>query len=403
MKFFLPLTVLFITTNGFCMGLGEITTMAIERSSSLSAQEMESRALQSESYLKGRWQNPQVMGQFGTLKSGNIRGSTVEVSFSQPIPLSDKYSLRKDIANMALENQRKQTDYFKQWVSHQAILATWRVYVTFELLKHGTERTKRLSLVKKYLETRPRVTIKQRVDMSIISSTLYQLEKMQDMKKHDYEMAQSDLEFWLGRKLAEGEVPFKLPDHYTFIEEHPLDTSKDIELVHAKNIVNISQLDLELASKERRPDLFLGGGYRVENVTPQNHFSYAIVGLNIPLWDTGSSRVEAARVRQRRDQKILEETERKLILKQEKQIELVKFSIEQLKRFPKKFVHSHELAIKEAEFGFRQGLLDVNTFILAETQSHEVIDQVFVSWIGYLENMSSLQLMKGEKLNWELK
>jgi outer membrane protein TolC len=140
----------------------------------------------------------------------------------------------------------------------------------------------------------------------------------------------------------------------------------------------------------------------VENVTPENHFSYAIVGLNIPLWDTGYNRVEAARVRGKRDQKNLEETEKRLILKHQKQIELVKLSVEQLKRFPKKFIDMNESAIHEAETGFKQGLLDVNTFLLAETQSHEIIDQVFLSWIGYLENLSSLQLMKGENFNWEV-
>lgn len=400
MKLIILLSLVSMSFTAFSMSLGEITTLAIERSSSLNAQDMEGRALQSESYLKGRWQNPQVLGQFGTLKSGNVRGSTVEISFTQPIPLSDKYSLRREIANMALENQKKQTEFFKQWVSHQAILATWRVYVTNELFKHGSERTKRLSLVKKYLETRPRVTIKQRVDMSIISSTLYQLEKMQDLKKQDFEIAKGDLEFWLGRALLENEIPFGLPDKYSFVENFELDTSKDLEMIQAKNNVKMSQLDHELASKERRPDLFLGGGYRVENVVPENHFSYAIVGLNIPLWDTGYSRLEAARIRERRDQKNLEEAERRLILKQQKQIELVKFSVEQLKRFPKKMIASNEQAIKEAEVGFRQGLVDVNTFILAETQSHEVIDQVFISWMGYLDNISSFQLMKNEKLDW---
>ncbi len=400
MKIIFLLAFVSVSLNVFSMSVQEITNTALERSSSLNAQEMEARALQIESYLKGRWQNPQVLGQFGTLKSGDTRGSTVEVSFTQPVPLSDKFSLRREIANMALENQRKQTDFFRQWVSHQALLATWRVYVTNELLKHGTERTKRLALVKKYLETRPRSTIKQRVDLSIISSTLYQLEKMQDLKKQDFEIAKSDLEFWLGRALSESEIPFALPDKYNFADKFELDTSRDLEMVKARTDFKISQLDRELASKERRPDLFLGGGYRVENVMPKNHFSYAIVGLNIPIWDTGYSRIEAAQIRERRDQKNLEDAERRLTLKQQKQVELVKFSIEQLKRFPKRMISSNEQAIKEAEVGFRQGLVDVNTFILAETQAHEVIDQVFVSWMSYLDNMSSFQLMKNEKLDW---
>lgn len=403
MKLFFLFFLMTITANGFSMGAEEITQIAIERSSSLNAQEMEGRALQSEASLRGRWQNPQLMGQFGSLKSGKMSGSTAEVSITQPVPLSDKFSLRKEMTLVAIENHKKQTEFFKQWVSHQAILATWKVYVTSELLKHGIERTKRIGLVKRYLDTRPKVTIKQRVELSIITSMLYQLEKQQDMKQHDYEISKSDLEFWLGKSLADSEIPFFLPDRYSFVENHSLDTSKNSELVQAKSMVKIAQMDSELASKERRPDLFLGGGYRVENVTPENKFSYAIVGLNIPLWDTGSSRIEAARARQNRDQKQLEETQKQLVLKQKKQIELVKLNIEQLKRFPKKYIQINERAIKEAEVGFRQGLLDVNTFLLAETQSHEVIDQVFLSWLGYLENLSSLQLMKGEKFQWEQK
>lgn len=403
MKWYWVFSLLVFPFDSFSVGISEISQIAVERSSSLSAKEMEGRALQSEATLKSRWQNPQLMGQFGSLKSGSITGTTAEVSFTQPVPLSDKFSLRKEITLLALENHKKQTEFFKSWISHQAILATWRVYVTSELLKHGIERTKRIALVKRYLETRPRVTIKQRVELSIVTSMLYQLEKQQDLKQHDYGVAKSDLEFWLGKSLSEAEIPFSLPDRYSFVDDHSLDTTKNVELAQAKNSVKIAQMDSELASKERRPDLFLGGGYRIEDVQPVNHFSYAIVGLNIPLWDTGSGRVEMARARETRDQKNLEETEKQLLLKQQKQIELVKLSIAQLKRFPKKSIVVNEQAIKEAEAGFRQGLLDVNTFLLAETQSHEVIDQVFLSWLGYLDNLSALQLMKGEEFRWEQK
>ncbi len=401
MKFCVLFSLLLLSSSAFSMGIDEISHMAIERSSSLDAQEMESRALQSDASFRGRWQNPQVMGQFGSLKSGTENASTVEVSFTQPVPLSNKFSLRKQMTVMALENHKKQTDFFKNWISHQVLLASWKVYVTNELYKHGTERTRRLTLIKRYLETRPKVTIKQRVELSIVSSMLYQLEKMQDIKKHDYEISLNDIEYWLGKKITEADIGLTLPDQYNVAFVDKVDTTRDIEFLNAKNILRISQMDADLARKESRPDLFLGGGYRVENVAPVNHFSYAIVGLNIPLWDTGADRIAAARVREIRDQKNLEEMEKKLFLKQQKQVELVKLSIEQLKRFPKKYIPKNEEAIREAEVGFRQGLIDVNTFLLAETQSHEVIDQVFLSWLSYLENLSTFQLMKGRAFNWD--
>jgi hypothetical protein len=394
---------LLVSANAFCLTGMEIAQLAVERSSILSSKEMETRALNSEAQIKGKWQNPQLMSQFGTLKSGQMQGATVEVSITQAIPLSDKFSLRKELAQEAMTTQKTQTIYFKNWVSHQAVLAGWRVHVTSELYKHGTERAQRIGLIKKYLETRPKVSIRQKVEYSIVSSQVIQLEKMQDQKKNDLHVALNDLEFWIGKRVTPSEVSLKLPDLYNVLSSFDLNTVNDVELIQAKTQLKMSSLDKDLARKEKRPDLFFGGGYRVENVAPINHFTYAIVGLNIPIWDTGSNRVEVAKSREMRDEKFLDETEKRLKLKQNNQIDLVKMSIAQLKRFPKKFIHSNEAAIHDAEFGFKQGVVDVNTFLLAETQSHEVIDQVFLSWISYLENLSTLQLMRNENLIWESK
>jgi hypothetical protein len=79
------------------------------------------------------------------------------------------------------------------------------------------------------------------------------------------------------------------------------------------------------------------------------------------------------------------------------------FYIDQIKRFPKKLLREQENSIHQAEEGFKQGVVDVNTFLLAETQTHDVIDQIFISWMGYLENISSWQLMRGEKFAWHAK
>jgi hypothetical protein len=385
------------------ISVSEIQRLAIERSSSLSAQEMEERALHYDSKQKSKWQNPQMMGQFGTLKYGTTEVSTTEISLTQAIPLSDKFSLKRDMAQVASGMQKSQNEYFKNWVSHQAILAGWKVHVTQELFNHGRERARRIRLVQQYLETRPRVSVKHRVEHSIISSILMQLEKMQDQKKLDLQMAQNDLEFWIGKKVEASEIAFVIPEISQVVSNFQLNTLSDLELIQAQNKLKITSLEREIAVKEKRPDLFVGGGYRVENVERKNHFTYGILGITIPIWDTGSNRVEASKVREMRDQKNLEEAERRLTMKHKNQIDLVLTSLEQFKRFPTKFIQSNERSIRDAESGFKQGVLDVNTFLQAETQSHEVIDQVFMSWLSYLENLSTLQLMRNESLFWGTK
>jgi outer membrane protein TolC len=226
---------------------------------------------------------------------------------------------------------------------------------------------------------------------------------MQDQKKLDLQMAQNDLEFWIGKKVEASEIALVIPEISQVVSNFQLNTLSDLELIQAQNKLKITSLEREIAVKEKRPDLFLGGGYRVENVERKNHFTYGILGITIPIWDTGSNRVEASKVREMRDQKNLEEAERRLTMKHKNQIDLVLTSLEQFKRFPTKFIQSNERSIRDAESGFKQGVLDVNTFLQAETQSHEVIDQVFMSWLSYLENLSTLQLMRNESLFWGTK
>jgi outer membrane protein TolC len=223
---------------------------------------------------------------------------------------------------------------------------------------------------------------------------------MQDQRKLELDQAMNDLAFWIGKKMTADEIKLEVP----VVDQVKLpptdDNFKNIDLIFAKNQLESSRTDLSLVKKERLPDLFLGGGYRVENVVPANHFSYGIIGLNIPLWDTGSNRVESAKSREVRDQKLFEETTRKTSLNLEKQKEQVLYQYEQLKRFQFKNVRKQEDDIHNAERGFKQGFLDVVTFLQAEIQTHEVIDQIFISWMDYLEAMSTLQLLRGESFQW---
>jgi hypothetical protein len=394
------ISIFYQTPICFSATIKEIEEWAVQHSAQLNAEEMEAKALGADKETRGKWTNPQLMGQVGTLSSAGVAGSTVEVSFSQPVPLSNKYSLRKEMATLALNRQIEQKEYFENWIKHQALKQAWNVKMKHELYLHGVERAHRLSLIKKYVLTHPRVSVKQQVELSLIEASMLQMEKMQDLRKLELDQAINDLGFWIGKKMKAEEIKLEVPP----VDQIRLPSSdenfKNIELIFAKNQLEISQADLSLTKKERRPDLFLGGGYRIENVVPANHFSYGIIGLNIPLWDTGSNRVQTAKAREARDQKIFEETNRKTSVKLENLRQLVLYQYEQLKRFQFKNVHKQEHEIHNAERGFKQGFLDVVTFLQAEIQTHEVIDQIFISWIDYLEAMSTLQLHRGESFQW---
>jgi hypothetical protein len=392
-----------IPFSSWALTLSDVRDLAVQNSSALKSKELESMALASEKNLRGKWQNPQLMGQVGSLKTAGQVGSTIEFSLVQAVPLSDKFGLRRELAELALQSYEKEKKYFTQWVEHEALLASWRLLVARELYMHGIERAERIKLIQKYLSTHPRVSIRQKVEQSIIGSLVLQLQKMQDQKKHDLFQAEKELSYWIGRQIKADEIAFQFPDEKKVFIPVEDKTIEDIELILAKNQLDISKIDAEIAKKERRPDLFLGAGYRVENVIPQNQFSYGVIGLNIPIWDTGALRGEATRARVKRDEKILEESQKKVTLKHQKQVEMVQYFLSQVRRFPNRLLNEQEQSIHQAEIGFKQGLIDVNTFLLSETQTHDVIDQIYLSWMGYLENLSTLQLMRSEKFEWETK
>jgi hypothetical protein len=380
-----------------------IQEMALERSSLIQVHELEKKALTQEMSYQGRWANPQVMGQFGSLRAGSMSGSTAEVSLTQAIPLSDKFSLKKVMGEAAVAAQQYQNQFYKNWVAHQALLSAWRVYIQQQLFNHVAERTRRLQLIKRYLDSRPHVTPKQKAELIIINSMLLQLERGQDDKNHELQVAVNDLEFWLGKKVLPSELIFSIPKKQMSSHTFIVSTEKDLEWVEARQKLKVSMLDAEIARKEKRPDIFLGGGYRVEDVSPANHFTYAIVGLNIPIWDSGTGRAEAANIRKMRDEKSLEETQKRLKLKHENQLEALKLAEKHLNRFSQGLIKHQEKAIDSAEEGFKRGQIDVNTFLQVETQTHETIDQVYLAWVGYLEQLSTLQLLRGEALQWENK
>lgn len=395
--------IIFYTHFTYSLTPEKAMELALERSLTLKAQDMEIQALKGEAILQGRLSNPQVMGQIGTINASPEKGSTLEVSITQAIPLTNKLGLKSKIAKMMIESKSKQTEYFSKWIKHQTLLSMWRVYISDEIYQHGVERARRFSLIKKNLQARASVSTKQKVEKNIIEALLAQLEKEQDAKKHNLFLALNDLEYWTGQRVNPSDIKLKIPKKHPQYEVSDFNIQNSPELLMAQNKVVSAELNSKLINRERIPDLYLGYGYREENVSPNNKFNYGIIGFNIPLWDRGGKKSEIAKIHLNIEKNNYENLERQLSLLQQNQVELVKMSLHQIQRFPESLVKNNEKSIQDAERGFKQGVIDVNLFIQAETQSHEVIDQVYLTWIHYLENLSTLLLSNNQDLNWETK
>lgn len=382
--------------------MSEIRSLARSHSSALKAKEMEARALGHDASFKGKWQNPQILAQIGSLRSGGVQGSTLELTLTQAVPVTGKFALRRELAEKALENQNLRQTHFQNWVEHQALLAAWKLRLRYELYAHGIERAERIRLIERYLATQPRASVRQRVELSIVSSVVLQLLSQQDQKQLELSQAEENLTYWIGRTVKGAEVAGPIPAVERIRTPPEGSHTRDPEWQEARHQLETARIESDIFSRERWPDLILGGGYRIEHAIPTNQFTYGLIGFTLPLWDSGFSRRDSAEARLRKSEFELEDAERRIRLKHEQQLEQTRFDLERVKRFPAPLIQVQEKALREAEGGFKQRLLDVNTFLQAETQTHEVLDQIYVSWQNYLESLSTLLLMSGEPFSWEI-
>ena len=275
-------------SSAYALTLDDVKRLSLEHALGIKAQELELSAKESEKNFAGKWSNPQLNVIVGSFNSGGSEAPVREFNLAQAIPLTNKFSVKKELAETERDEQKRHLEQLKVHVINQAILASWNFYVSYQLYSHGVERAKRISLIKKYLETRPRVSMKQQVDLSIISSSLIILEKEQDLKLHHFQNSQRELTYWLGKEINPQELEFTIPNQLelNFTPFNP-DLMKEYNL--AKFSLHKSLLEKKIADKNRIPDISLGFGYREEQLYPSNRQPYIMAGINLPLWDSGQN------------------------------------------------------------------------------------------------------------------
>lgn len=389
--------------SAFCLAKGpqEISQLAINYSSLVSASELSQRAIEYDAKVKKIWQNPQFMSQVGGLKTGTMSGTTVEVTLTQPIPLNQKYSLRGDLATKLSEINELDVKNKKNWVSHQALLSAWRVKVFSALNKHISERKERMRLAKLYVSKRPKVTAKHVVEAQIINNQIRILENSLLMNVVEIETAQTELEYWTGVRIAPEELEFSFPNQSELITVIENKTGEDLETRLARKNLEAATIDSNISKKEKLPDLIIGAGYRLEDMSPANHFTYGVVGITIPVWDTGENRVQAANARIKREEKILEEKQKAVGMKMTNYQNMINYFNKLFASFFFEDINNQEKTLLVAENGFKQGVVDINTFLQTEVQTHEIIDQIYLNWMKYLETISQYNLTVGEELKWK--
>src|SRR5690606_19262708 len=271
------------------------------------------------------------------------------------------------------------------------VLAGWKFFVSFNLYNYRKERSKRLTSIQKKFQKASQRASKKKIDSALLHALLAQLGQEEDEKKLEWQLAEKELQYWTGKKIELSELPTQIPEPAELVSEVEFEIQKHPEILEARSQMQVAALESELALKERRPNIFLGGGYRLERTAPDNHFYYGVVGIKLPIWDTGKHKLESARAREHRYQYLRTAAERRVQHELNKELAHLRYQVEQLKRYPFASVKTYEELIQEAEEGYRRGEVDLNSYLETQSRAHEFIDKVFLSWLVYLERLADLQ------------
>ena len=342
--------------------------------------------------------NPILSYQGGHAKTGTQGGKVMEFTLSQPLPWPGKRSASIKSQEFLLQISRLDLEEAKLYLSHRVILLAYQLAFESEVEKHNKERKERFSIIAKYLSTRPLASPKLILEKDLIESQIRLVEKFMNEVSARKNGLKEELALLSGIQDLEISLDWeKLPK----IQGKDFYLSKidqGFRLKKLKQQVLLGQNRIEEARLEARPDITVGVNYRQENVAPRNYFYHGLVSVVIPILDRGQYSVQIAKAQVRKEEAgvklALQETNTTLHYSYENLLA----ANESLKLFPLNLMKKSKERFKKAEEAFRKGQIDVMTFLQSDIQVHDNIDLIYTSRIEYLNSLSALELLVGNKM-----
>jgi hypothetical protein len=387
-------------------------------STSISLKEIVNKSQQSQNFLlplqssveqseyaiqaSGKLSNPFLTSQIGTLKSAGTSGSTLEFSVVQFVPLNSKLSDKKSVAQLQKDLSSLSLDEKKLWLYHQSFLNGVNLAISEIFKGHTANRQRRYSKIKSYLQNRPLLSPELKASALIIENEIKLLQRNIDEHLLDFELYSKSLCLLLSEdNCAQYHAP-NIVMNWSQWDQNQSKQTFDVRRNQEWKILNlekeISIKEANIISKQRLPELQIGGGYRIEQVVPSNQFQYGIIGFSIPLFDTGSSAYQTASANIRTKKAFLTQKEKEIENDLLKLQEIIKNKFNQMKHFPLPLEARIEKELDELEYEFNRGRINVATFLATDQKLHDSLDLIYAIRFEYLKTLSDWYYLQGQEI-----
>ncbi|MGE3608407.1 MAG: TolC family protein [Bacteriovoracaceae bacterium] len=340
--------------------------------------------------------NPILTIQSGSLYSGNQKGAVTDITLNQPFPWPGRRDARIKNSEYYLKLSQLDLEEAKLSMAHRVFNLCAEVAALEELEKHRAERKRRFSLIHKFLTTRPMASPRQTVERDLMESQIKIIEKMMLEISVRKNSAYKELSILTGEEVRK--VEFNWTDiaplrPYEYFQEQKISGPRIRKIDITKSI---SENQVEAARLEARPDILLGVNYRQEQVAPANHFYHAQISFVLPIIDHGQHTVQSARANLRKTEALKKVELNSVETELYQAYASLDAAYKSSQLFPVSKLNEVEKNFDRAEVAFRKGQIDAMLFLQADTQIHEIIDQIFLSRLNYFAELSRMKMLIGK-------
>lgn len=379
--------------------LAELVGAAVQNTQLLGSQDARIEEKRLSASQARVWAGPSLGVISGRTKQTEASGSRVELSLSQPIPLTGIPGLRGDLLSLDSEALQIERGAAQLGVSLAVIDSAYVYANSRRKAEFAQRRQKRFELMRDYLGGRVFPTAQKRAESRIVRNRLRLLSSEALQSQASLKSALQRLRIYV--QLA-GEPEVEVP---RLSGERPLSEKDWLDKALANNpslrvrrlAVSRSGMEKTLASREGLPDASLLATYE-KGQRDIIGTDYGLgVSLAFPSWNGNRSSIKGAERRRQAEERQLAFEEQKLGGELPGVIAEYEAARQIVRQYPSETLSDLDEQLKDAEDGFRKGQLDLLTFLEIESSASETYGRALDAQRELAAKAAELMYAAGEQ------
>jgi outer membrane protein TolC len=381
--------------------VNDLVKIALEKYEPLKIQESKAREAAALGRHLGEWYNPEVGLSAGRKTSGDVSGRQFGATVTQRISFPGKKGIMEEIALREEVRARLGLEEMKLFIRYEVTRLAYEYAHHQERTGHIRDRLKRLRLISAYMQGRILISPQKRVERSIIQSRIALLEREVYRIGTDMKAAFARLNLYAG--IPGDALPGVKVKWFTRAPE--LDDREAADRAKSRGyLVRIQKEALESARKETAlsgrnacPDVGITAYYNDEKTDVAERSFGGGVSFPLPLFSRNRHAMEMSGHREKAEEYRLRHAEHSVTEQVRELFARYEYASAMVKNFSMKDIGGLEDDMRYTDAEFRRGRVALATYLDMDTQTHEMLEEIYRSQLDLVNVYTSILFLAAEE------